>query len=833
MRSMAAEKDYTPIPVNDFGFGLMTKLSPTQQPRGAALVSLDCDYNARNIANRRGYSPVLENGPGAIKVADFESGEAWSGGSADTTNFVLTEAVADGARGRSLSVAAGAGVVETILSIAPTDMGTGLLDVFHLWVKCTALPATITAYVLTLRFQSSTNNYYEAFLISHQPAPLMLPASEDLEVGLSKYYRKRRGTVTDPIANGFLKVGSPDWTAITEIRVRGQAVGSGSFVVTVDNLHRTPGLMQDLFQFRRESGIYAGAADYYAVTGGVLYRSNGRRWVQVFSGFNPEATVYSLSSQNQRLLSDGITSPRVLQADGATVYRLGIVTPPKQMTATVIPGGGLPDGEYFAQVLFYSSKTGAFSAPDDRVPATPIVTIAGGAGVAGIRFSNLPVSTDPQVDWLVIGLRPAIEPTLFLRVSDGLFGDVANGTTTFDFTGPTANLVTLQARVLTAIDPDLDYPSVVDSATGLPVEGHPLFMEEAGGYILTVMAEQPTVVRVSRFRQPASWQLDDEFPLGENAQERITGIIVGASHIIVMKRDAVYPGRVVGGDDKVVFDEPISDRGAMNHKGMVTVGQALFYRAMDGVYRMGINLVPVKVSDLAQPTWKSLWDPYGVEGAAGVPIRDSEHVVFFGRSLGALRNNVGWVTHYRTVSVAQQRADRFPAWAPTIWRMPADVACEVRPQGNDGTGWESWIGGNGQVFRLNYGYEDDCRPIDFEHRTALITPHSSMSHFFRFVDVEAFCSGGLSLEVSAFLGMSIGSDALATLPLAGNAIPLGTFVTGTDKTGAPPYVSQRMNLPPRVARYISLSFRLRARARVELYRVEPWFKSISSRRATA
>jgi len=826
--------DLRAIEVSDFGFGLMTKLSPTQQPPGAALISYDCDYNSRNIGNRKGFAPVLENGPGAIKVADFESGEAWSGGAADTTNFVLNEAAATGTQGQSLSIAGGAGVVEMFLTIAPTNMGTGLLDVFHLWVKCTALPATITAYVLTLRFQSSGGNYYEAFLISHQPAPLALPPSEDLEVGLSKYYRKRRGTVTDPIANGFLKVGNPDWTAITEIRVRGQAVGSGSVVVTVDNLHRTPGLMQDLFQFRRETGAYAGATDFYAVTNGVLYRSNGTRWVSIFSGFNTDRPVYSLSAQNRRVLTDGVTTPRVLMADGATVYRLGIVTPPKQMAASQIGGGALPDGDYFAQVLYYSSITGEFSAPDDRVPKTKIVTIASGGNAAGIRFSNLPVSTDPQVTHLIIGIRPSTEPELFFRASDGLYGEVTNGTTIFDFNGPTANLATLLARSLTAIDPDRDYPSVVDATTGQPVEAHPLFLAEAGGYLLTVMAEQPTVVRVSRFRDVGSWEIDDEFPIGENDNEPVTGIAVSAGHVIAMKRDGVYPGRVVGGDDKVVFDPPISDRGALSHKAMQVIGSVLFYRAMDGIYALAPNMIATKISDLAQPTWRELWDPYAVGFEAAVPVRDTEHVVFFGRSLGQLRNDIGWVTHYRTVEVRGAGSkNTFPTWAPTLWRMPADVATEIRPQGGDGTGWESWIGGNGQVFRLNYGFEDDGRAVFMQHRTALISPAPILACLFRFVEIEALCSGQFNLTVAAYLGMAISADASPSVPLKGNADILGSFVLGTDVLGTPKYIAQRVTLPLRASRYLSLELSIRARSEVEVYRLRPRYAPLGARRFAA
>ncbi|HKQ98855.1 MAG TPA: hypothetical protein VJV75_13345 [Candidatus Polarisedimenticolia bacterium] len=797
------------LTVSEFPYGLMTKLSPTETPDGAALVSYDADYNSLNIASRKGYARVLENGPGAVKIADFEPGEAWSNSSAYTADFVLREVAADGTQARLVSVAAPAAVTASLTGLA-LNLGTNLNDVIHLWVKVIARPAGITSATVALRLETSGGNYYEV------TAAADADLANELQLGAGKYHRFRR--------SAFVGTGAPDWTNITAIRLIVTAAGTGTFTVAFDNLHRTPGRVQDIFQFRRQSGVAAGSSDFYAVANGNLYRSDGFRWQSVFSGFDADRAVHSLSAQDRRLLTDGKTTPRVLMPDGVTVYRLGIVTPPKQMTATQIAGGGLPDGAYFAQVLFYSSKTGTFSAPDDRVPRNPIITIAGGGGTAGIHFANIPVSADPQVDYVVIGLRPDTEPSLFFRVSDGLHGEVANGTTTYDYQESYANLL---ARSLTAIDPDLDYPSVVDPATGLPVEAHPLFWAEAGGYILSVMAEKPTVVRTSRFRQPGSWAIDDEFPLGENDQESLTGIAVVQSLITAHKRNAVYPGRVVGGDEKIRFDPPISDRGSASQKGIAVVGQSIFYRALDGIYRTGLGLIPRKLSDLAQPTWRDLWDPYGIGSECTVPIRDSEQVVTFGRKSGALFNDTGWVTHYRTVGV--ERSAKVPQWAPSIWRMAADCATEVLPAAGDGGAWETWIGSMGQVWRITGG-EDDGRPITLEHRTNLMSPDPANSYLWRFVDVEAACAGQVNMTVAVFLGTALIADASPTVPLQGGADVLGEFILGISRLGTPKYTMPRVQLPCTPARYISVGLSCRSRNRVEIYRVRSWYNRLGSRR---
>lgn len=807
--------DYKPYAIDDFGFGLMTRDAPSQIPHGAALVSYDADYDSRSIKNRRGYDSVLENGPGATKIADFEVGEAWSGGSADTVNFVKTEAAADGTRSRSISAVGGAGEVAVTLTVA-LNLGTDPLEVINLWILTTAFPAGVTGYTLTLRFQTSNGNYYQVTAASNSDS------KNPLELNLSKYHRFRR--------QDFAKTGAPDWTNITQIRLGLTAVGAGTLTISVDNLHRTPGFMQDLFQFRRESGSFKGASSEYAITNGTLYRNDGQRWTSVFSGFVTDQPIYSVTAQDRRLISDGVTSPRILLGDGATVYRLGIVGPPRQVIATqigltaaqVAAGGGLPDGDYFVQVLYYSSKTGTFSAPDERVPATASLTIAGGGGIAGIRFSNLPVSSDPQVDWLVIGIRPAdVEAESFFRISDGAFGDAANGTITVDFVG---SISQLQSRRASIIDPDLDYPSVIDPATGLPTEGHPIYLVGIGGYIVAVMAEELSVVRWSRFRAPGSWRIDDEEDVGENDDDPVTALGVNASTLFVFKGNSVIPGRAVGGDEGISFSNKVSDDGCTDHKAIMAVGNFLLYPGEDAAYMVGPDLVTRPLTSAAQPTWRGLWNHQAKNLGAAIRLRDRHQVAFFKRSKGAFRNDSGWVTHYQKMIVPGGTL-RVPDWAPTIWRMPVDVGAEVRLTGDS---YEPWIGGLGQVFRANYGTQDDARDIVTVHRTALVTTDRHFVHLFLYADLEGDVAGAVNAQVAVFLGRALTADSTVAAALQGGADVLGTFVLGTDQMGAPAYVHDRVKLGARVAvRYLCLEVTLRGRAEFDINRITIWSKPVS------
>lgn len=814
MLSVPAPRDPAlALHVRDFGVGLDTRDAPNG-PRGAAIISENCDYFGRSLNSRRGYAAVLENGPGAVKIANFEPAEGWVGGSADLTNFVIVEAAATGTQGRSKGTTGPGSTSTTLGPFGATNLGTDALDVIHLWIRCTLLDAGVTGYAIRLRFQTSGGNYYEATLASSADP------NNPLEVGTAKYHRVRR--------QAFVATGAPTWTSITQIDIFVDHSGtSGTVAVTVDNLHRTPGIMQALFQFERESGTFQGARTEYAITGGLLYRNDGVRWTVVTDALGPfdtSAPVYHLVTQDRVILSDGITTPRLLMSDGTTIYRLGIVTPPRTVVATQITGGNLTDGEYFVMVVWASSKTGAVSRPDLTVVATATITIAGGFGSAGIRFTNLPVSADPQVDWVRIGIRPATaEKVLFFPASDGAFGEVANGVTTYDFTGSISELL---ARSDHPIETDTGHPTVRDAVTTLPVEAHPLYLEQIGGYIVTVMSEQPTVVRYSRFREPTGWAEDDEQPVGENDSDPVTGIAAYGASVMVGKRTAVYWGRVVGGDEKIILDGPVSERGPLDHKGIVKMADTLWYRGQEGVMVIGLDQIPRLVSAPQIDAWAELWDPFGFGKGSAVRVRGREQVIHFGRRLGALWNDTGWCTHHRSFrSIGRTRqADN----AVSLWDMPADVAAEVETP----TGFEAWIGGNGQVWRINYGVKDDNRLYTVVHRTHLWADGSAAVCTWHDIDIESTVEGAFNLTVRPFIGPAIVKDSESAVGLKGQSDPLGEFVLGTSRLGAALYCHNKLRLPRIVARYMGLELEYRGAAELRIQRISAYYQPIGRQRGT-
>ena len=466
---------YRPLAQTDFG-GLQTLYGPLIGRRGA-LRSQNVDYDARRPRKALGFTAVLENAVGAVQVENFDSGEGWTGGSSEVgaENFVSVEAEATGFGSRKLSqVGVGTASMEKTIpsgsgfdsgfssgfgSGAPVQINAGGLDIIHIWRKALQLPSTITGYQIRLRFQSSAGNYSEAVIAGTGTDEEAL--EKDLAGnGIPLYARIRRFK--------FTNTGTPLWASINLIRIELEVTaGTGTLEVAFDNLYWSPAYVQDLFQFRRF--LTAGgnrAKNEYAVAGGKLYRNDGLRWAEEATGFQADVPVTSITMDDRRFVVDGKTSPRKIMPDG-TVFRMGIVPPPKQASLAQIAGGGLADQTIYVIVKFFSKTTGIESGPDEKTPGTKLV-ISSGGGNAGVSISNLPVSTDPQVTHLRIFIRPEnLSDSQFFRSSGDPDGEIENGTTTFDILETVTNLENFEV-----MDPDTDYPAYIDTSERLAnVEG--------------------------------------------------------------------------------------------------------------------------------------------------------------------------------------------------------------------------------------------------------------------------------------------------------------------------------------------------------------------------
>jgi hypothetical protein len=678
-------------------------------------------------------------------------------------------------------------------------------DVFHLWRKPLALPTTVTGYQVRLCFESSSGNHYQAVVCGTGSG------EERLESGYGLYCRLRR--------RSFASTGAPDWSSIAKVRIEVEVTaGSGTLTVACDNLYWSKGVVQELFQHRRFSATGQPLRDDYAASGGHLYRSDGKRWVSVREGLDPDAVVVSVGSLDRRFLTDGVTSPIKIMPDGA-VYRMGIVTPPRQVVLSEI-SGLLADQKVYVAVKFYSNITFVESAPDDR-EGLNVIDLS--ASSKGVRVSNIPVSADPQVTHVRIFLRPELlSDELYFRASASLEGEVANGVTTFDFVLGAAELVNFDI-----MDPDTDYPSTVAEGASAPVEAFPVFLTEHNGRLLAAFAGQPGVLRFTPFRSPEYWPLENALPLGEGDNDPLTGAASGKNIAFAFKRDAVYPVSDVGGDVGLLAGLSLSHRGSLSHKGIVRVGDDVWFPSEVGVEFIDPALRLHSPTQLARPSWEGFWSAEKVQRLVGVEVRRRFQYLVFGWSTGAQESDRGWSVNYRRPEV--QEGVKLPAASPSIVTHGADAAAMFEGAGDLD---EVRFARDGVVFRADFGTSRDGRAFTMRHRTGLVGPTKGgvVACFWPMLHVLAAASGDHDLSVSAFVGGTYASP-LAT-PLADLqdlSYPVGSYIVGTNPVGSSPYVHQELRLPPNRGRFLQLELSHSGRADVLVYGLTAFYVPLTPR----
>lgn len=839
---------YRALPQVDFG-GLMNQYEPLV-PRRAAVISENVNYDSRVIAKANGDVAVLENAVGAVQIEDFNSDTGWTGGLLETgsDNYVATEAADAGVASRRL-VQIGIGTATMDKSYSPPlvlglppgepfdggfDEGFGgdlslverPLDLTHLWRKPVVFTNTVTGYQVRLRFETSTGNHFEAVVAGTGAGEEKLETSLESEfttefdesfmgvTGIGLYRRIRRFE--------FVKTGSPTWESIAKIRINLQiTAGTGTLAVVFDNLYRSPGYVQDLFQFRRFQAPLYPSRQEFAVAGGKLFKNDGLRWAEVFSGFDAERPVTGITLNSRRFVTDGTKSPIKIMP-GGTIYRMGIANPPKQISLAQIGGGSLADQQVYVKVKWYSTITGIESGVDDPEDGKLLI-ITGSGGIAAVRVSNLPVSTDPQVTHVRIFIRPAnLSDSEFFRASGGADGEAANGILSFDITEPITNLSQFDV-----MDPDTDYPSVI--VGGVQVEGHPMFFVEVGGFVLTVMAEYPNTLRSSSFDKPENWPLDSEIELGLNDDDEITGLSSGQDVALAFKRDAIYPIRVVNTAIGPVASGSISERGSVSHKAIVRIGDQLWFPNEDGVYWLDPGLRLRRASGNAQPAWDGLWDPNQARKMVGVELRGRFQYHLFGASLGQLSSDRDWVTHYPRQERA--RYQREPEYDPSIHTAGADAATTLEDSADL---QRTWVARNGMVYQVDTGVARDGRGFLMRHRTGIWSPDGGAGAWvcrWPWVDIIATITGDVDVAVGVFLGPVLVANATPSAHLQGDADVLSEFVLGTSKLGAASYVHQRLKLPMGRARFLQMEFSHDGRGEVEILSVMPHYLVMSQKGA--
>jgi hypothetical protein len=754
-----------------FGMGLITKLAPTMIPvgtrRNGATYSRNINYDSRTIASRLGAVPVADNAVGAVKIADFESGESWSGGEVWTTNFIQHEAEADGVRSRRGERTAPGTTVHELTGLS-LSLGNDDQESIHLWVYGKQIDTTVTTWSLSARVMTDDSNYFEKEIVAQDSQEVI---DGDFGEGIGLYFRSKKYEWT--------KTGSPDWTNITKLQLRLiYGTGTGTFSLVFDNWFEAPARVYALFQYRRQFDPQgrATAKDEYAIARSTLYKfdRDNMRWVAVAMASNvtlQDGQFWSIATLTDRLYACDSQSQFKLMPDG-TPYAIGIESPPEgTFTATpVLSGGNLEDGDYWIIVKYYSTTTGIESGADDRAEGKK-VNITGGSGNGSISIANLAVSTDPQTTHVRIGIRSASD-IVFRRSSADLDGEVANGVKTFT--------ITLA-------------PSDWGDEMGLETDPIPLckLFLSYDNFLAFVEAAEPSVLGYSILNFPENQDRSNRVRVGEDDNDTITALASFRGFIFTFKNDAIIYGASAAGGT-ILLRDSISDRGSDAFRSIVVAQDQMFWKSEDGIYRMGPALRPRKMTELNhrgpvqnEDNWDARIDPVYANSACAFQSRSRHQYHLFFRSIGSYWNDLDWVIHIpRMITSDSGIPDISSPYAGTTFHThAADCATEV-----EGTTdlQELWIANQyGVVMKIDQDeiFKDDGRSYEARHRQGVWSPFGSERNY-RFygirVDGEA---GGGNLNVNYKIGFEPDPPIADTLSMQGKAAVLGSFILGTSLLG--------------------------------------------------
>jgi hypothetical protein len=794
-------KDHRHITFDRFDLGLIDMAPPTDPGlagRGA-LVSRNADWDRRTIAKRKGRTRVTENAPGAILVDDYETDAHTDSGftseGVNTTEFVEKEP-APGLGGQSHKVqllnAAGPGLLHLTKTL---DLSGDEFDHFSVWIYAHALPASTVSYSAKLIFSdlAGPDNEFVWTIFDETDPPV---------VGLRRYYTIRRADMAETLI--------PDWTAIQRITLQLDLPGAvGDFQISIDNLTYNPARGQELIQFKRVSAAgFKGAKDTYAIVSGSIYRLNEitEEWDSLGALFDADSEVNHAVMNDRLFLCDGVNTNRKIMPDGLTVYPMGIATMDIPVGITPSASGGfLADGTHHVLFTYYSTITGVESGPDVRA-GTPVV-IAGGGGNGSIFYSGIPASTDPQVTHVRI-YRKHPSSTVFQRVSADADGEVINGATTFTDTLASDDLGN-------EADVDLDAPSPMKFMAAWP---------EIGA-LAGVYAESPTLVNLSSLADlasPENWPVENAFLIGRDDNDEASALHYFRGRMLAGKGDAILVGIFVGGDEILVFKTAPTDRGPVSHKAMLTIENKVYYPAADGVHTYTENNQVQKVSSLQQRTWDSMVYPPGLRRACSVQNRKRYQYELFFQEIGEVQNSRAWKVHHNSVVADEVFTKGYGPGntaAISVDNVGAMASVEVE---TDAQLKEIWIlGSNGVVYRIDDGPSDDGGPIDFQHRTTLISPYgAAYTQRFIWLDLEMKQTSDRNLTVQTWYDFALDTpDDALTAKLSSDDAPLvgSTFEIGIDPVGHPLGNSVRLKLGANRARRIMLEFAQNGIADVEIY----------------
>lgn len=288
----------------------------------------------------------------------------------------------------------------------------------------------------------------------------------------------------------------------------------------------------------------------YTAAGTLLKRTTGDVITSIASGLGADVWADFVSTNEVVFFTNGRVQRKF---DGTSLTKMGIDRPTVGSLAGTAGAAGDPNGTYELRVTFANSSTGHESSASNTAAAT--VTVTNDV----IDWSNIPVSSDTQVDLVYLYVRNVATQRFFYRA-----GSVTNGTTTASTDFDDENL-TVQAPTTISNDP----PPVATK-----------FLTYKDGRIFAATA---TALYYTPPLQHEAFDLTNRVETFSDGQP-ITGIRAFKDSLLVFKADRTY---VIRGIDPDTWTIDVLDgrHGCGSHRTIIEGGLWLYWWGRHGLYR--------------------------------------------------------------------------------------------------------------------------------------------------------------------------------------------------------------------------------------------------------
>jgi len=414
-----------PYRLSGLNLGVVSADSPARPRPGAALESRNFTYlPGGEMTPRRGLGSLVLNPPGAKRIArmgnDIFLNEVWTGGVADSVNFLPHSAEIDDAEGRSLTVSDATASQTMTCALIPALNFADMERQRHIniWLFPVTTQTGFDDWSVELRIGQDAANYFSSNDFSGNRIILGGDYTYD-QFGL---FRLRM--------DQFTETGAPSWDGVAYLAIllfRDAAMAAAqSVTVTFDNWHRGPEAINGLHQLRRSPAL--GSDRFlYCYSEGTIWVADlvNERWTDMAIPLAPThigGPRGHFVTYSERAIFVNSVNRGIQLLDGTTWYYVSMSRPTTDPIVADIGAGSIVEADFFFWLFtWYNARTGKES-PPKQLRTSPLLTGASNDRQYRITRNEAPGADEGITHWIVY--RRYWQSALYRRTGDPAAGDV-------------------------------------------------------------------------------------------------------------------------------------------------------------------------------------------------------------------------------------------------------------------------------------------------------------------------------------------------------------------------------------------------------------------------